>query len=56
MTEETRDGRIRINSTDERILKAARDEISDGSLALGYVARLGAKKLLEDSDDGEVTF
>ena len=56
MTDSKRDGRLRVNDADLRMLKSARDEI-DPSLALGYVARLGAKRLLEeDEDDSGVTF
>ena len=42
---------MRVNDRDLRLLKAARDEI-DSSLALGAVARLGARKLLGENDDG----
>ncbi len=51
-----REKNIRVNESDLSALKAARDKI-DASLALGYVARLGAQQLLnEESDDSEVSF
>ncbi|MFB6074912.1 MAG: hypothetical protein ABEJ89_07865 [Haloarculaceae archaeon] len=52
MNQLMRDKHIRVSDRDKRVLKTARDEI-DESLALGAVARLGAKKLLEENDDGE---
>ena len=39
-----------MNDTDIRYLKKARDDI-DPSLALGAVARLGAKRLLKDDEN-----
>ncbi|MDL0125963.1 hypothetical protein PNQ92_11155 [Halobacterium salinarum] len=44
-----------MNDSDVSVLKAARDEI-DPSLALGAVARMGAKELLKQQDDDEVNF
>lgn len=44
---------VRVNDNDLAVLKAARSEI-DPSLALGAVARLGAKRLLAE-DEAEVT-
>lgn len=53
---EPREQTLRVNTRDKRLLKAARDEI-DESLALGAVARLGAKELLaDDGGDTEVSF
>ena len=43
---------IRVNSNDLEIIKAARNEI-DNSLALGAVARIGAKKLLSENNEVE---
>jgi len=56
MTESnTREKNIRVNESDLSALKAARDEI-DESLALGAVARLGAKELLKNQNDSGVEF
>lgn len=57
MTESTnrREQNIRVNSADLAAIKTARDEI-DPSLALGAVARMGAKELLNQQDDDGVNF
>ena len=41
---------IRVNDTDLNALKAAKAEF-DTDVPLGYVARVGAKKILEDDAD-----
>jgi len=46
---------MRVNESDMTALKTARDEI-DPSLALGAVARMGARELLKQQDDDGVTF
>jgi hypothetical protein len=46
---------MRVNDADLTALKAARDEI-DPSLALGAVARMGAKELLKSKDGNGVNF
>lgn len=50
-----RDRKMRCNDADLSALKAARDEI-DPSLALGAVARMGAKELLKSQDSDGVNF
>jgi len=50
-----RDRKVRVNDADVSALKAARDEI-DPSLALGAVARMGAKELLKSQDSDGVNF
>ncbi|MDL0140338.1 hypothetical protein PNP85_12575 [Halobacterium salinarum] len=50
-----RDRKVRVNDGDVSALKAARDEI-DPSLALGAVARMGAKELLKSQDSDGVNF
>jgi len=50
-----RDRKVRVNDGDVSALKAARDEI-DPSLALGAVARMGARELLKQQDDDRVNF
>jgi len=53
MTDEPRESEVRVNSTDLRYLKTAKEEL-DYDLPLGRVAREGAKELItsEESDDG----
>ena len=54
MTDQARQREIRVNDTDLRLLKAAKDELKP-DVPLGYVARLGAKELLNnDTDTAEV--
>lgn len=50
-----RDRKMRINDQDAAALKAARDAI-DPSLALGAVARLGARELMKQQEDDGVKF
>lgn len=53
---EARESVIRVNDEDLTAIKAARDQY-DSSLPLGYVARLGARRLLdEESNNKEVGF
>lgn len=47
-----RDKEVRVNEADLSALKTARDQI-DSSLALGAVARLGARQLLADGEEEE---
>lgn len=55
MTDEKREHAVRVNDADTRMLKSAQDEL-EADLPLGYVARIGARKIIEDSDDNnEVT-
>jgi len=54
MTDEARQREIRVNSTDLQTLKSAKAQF-EADVPLGYVARVGARKILEDSDDSEVT-
>jgi hypothetical protein len=50
-----REQNIRVNESDLAALKAARDEI-DPSLALGAVARMGARELMKQQEDDGVKF
>jgi len=50
-----RERKVRVNDADVSVLKAARDEI-DPSLALGAVARMGAKELLKSQHSDVVNF
>lgn len=52
MTDETREHAIRVNETDAQMLKTAKSEFST-DVPLGFVARVGARKIIEDSDDDE---
>ena len=54
MSEEPRKREVRVNSADLNALKTAKDELTY-NLPLGRVAREGAKKILEDGDNDEVT-
>ncbi|WP_158224036.1 hypothetical protein [Halorubrum salipaludis] len=55
MTDETREHAIRVNDTDAQMLKSAKAQF-EADVPLGYVARVGARKIIEDSDDSnEVT-
>jgi hypothetical protein len=57
MAEEPRQREIRVNSTDLRYIRLAKEELGD--VPLGRAAREGAKRLISDSteDDGrEVSF
>lgn len=53
MTDEPRQREIRVNDTDLNALKTAKAEF-ETDVPLGYVARIGAKRILE-GDDSEVT-
>ena len=53
MTDEARQREVRVNETDLNALKTAKAEF-ETDVPLGYVARVGAKKILE-GDDSEVT-
>lgn len=44
---------VRVNDSDLAALKAARDSI-DSSLALGAVARMGARELLKQTDSEDI--
>jgi len=55
MSDETREHAIRVNDTDAQMLKSAKAQF-EADVPLGYVARVGARKIIEDSDDSnEVT-
>lgn len=46
----TRNKTIRVNESDLRLLKTAQDEL-EANVPLGYVARLGAKKLIDNEHE-----
>lgn len=52
MSDETRDHAVRVNDTDTQMLKSAKAQF-EADVPLGYVARVGARKIIEDSDDGD---
>ncbi|MGB9962392.1 hypothetical protein ACOZ32_09315 [Halobacterium sp. MBLA0001] len=52
MTDETREHAIRVNETDAQMLKTAKTEF-EADVPLGFVARVGARKIIEDSDDSD---
>lgn len=52
MTDDNREHSIRVNDTDTAVLKAAKSEFAT-PVPLGYVARVGAQKILEENDDSE---
>jgi len=54
MTDETREHAIRVNETDAQMLKTAKTEF-EADVPLGFVARVGARKIIEESDDEKVT-
>jgi len=51
---ENREHMVRVNDTDHAMLESAKEQFS-ADVPLGYVARVGARKIIEDSDDSEVT-
>jgi hypothetical protein len=52
MTDETRQREVRVNSDDLNALKTAKAEF-DTDVPLGYVARIGARKIISESQDSE---
>lgn len=54
MTDEPRQREVRVNTADLTMLKSAQNQFETG-VPLGYVARVGARKILEDTEDNEVT-
>jgi len=53
MTDDARQREVRVNSADLQMLKSAQN-CFETDVPLGYVARIGAKRILE-GDDSEVT-
>jgi hypothetical protein len=49
---ENREHMVRVNDTDHAMLKSAQERFA-ADVPLGYVARVGARKILEDAEDGE---
>lgn len=54
MTDEPREHFIRVNSTDHQLIQAAQDHF-EADVPLGFVARVGARKIIEDAEDTEVS-
>ena len=52
MTDEIREHAIRVNDTDTQMLKSAKTEF-EADVPLGYVARVGARKIIEDNDNSD---
>jgi len=51
MSDNPREREVRVNDNDLNALKTAKAQF-DANVPLGYVARVGAQKIIEDSDDG----
>ncbi|WP_158547632.1 hypothetical protein [Haloferax sp. Atlit-6N] len=49
---ETREHAIRVNDTDHQMLKSAKAQF-EADVPLGYVARVGARKIVEENDASE---
>jgi len=52
MSDETREHAIRVNDTDAQMLKTAKSQF-EADVPLGYVARVGARKIIEDNGDSD---
>jgi len=50
MTDEPREHYVRVNSTDHQLLETAQEHF-EADVPLGYVARVGARKIIEDAEE-----